>query len=206
MPGRPHLQPHTCRRRPAVNRVNDRSTGPPAWDIQPGQTLNHRGEIGRSGGNQTHFVGAGADFLIFTDVADGHSLGFVDGWLDPGLFVATGTTQHPVGSELGLLSHQRRRAAVRLFKGVHGPVTYLGEFALDPTTPYDTLTVHPRDREPELRCRYRLHPVGTVHFDPADVLHHTIEGLPEALARQREALRELSLVHENLEAILGGKG
>src|SRR6266511_117243 len=70
---------------------------------------------------------------------------------------------------LALSRHAETGRAVRLFRGSRGTITYLGEFALDPTQPTYRMDA-PQDGASELRevIVFKLLPQGAVLREPVD--------------------------------------
>jgi hypothetical protein len=106
--------------------------------------------------------------LLFTDPA-GRQYGYFDGWHADGLFHYTGEGQE--GDQQlrqgnrALSEHVRRGNAIRLFRGVRGQVTYVGEFKLDEREPYYTTDAPDVNEEIRKVIMFRLVPIGTIKAD-----------------------------------------
>jgi hypothetical protein len=65
-----------------------------------------------------------------------------DGWMPDGCYHYTGEGQHGdqemKSGNAAIFRHKQDLRALRLFKGVHGEVEYLGEFETDEERPYYT--------------------------------------------------------------------
>jgi hypothetical protein len=112
--------------------------------------------------------------LIFTDPKVGNQHGYYDGWVG-GEFHYTGWGKRgDQDMKLGnraVLNHTSEGRAIRLFRGVGGTVTYLGEFTPDPARPYYRMDAQETGGGPTRQVIvFRLVPVGNVLHDPADVL------------------------------------
>ena len=103
--------------------------------------------------------------LIFTGPA-GHQYGYFDGWHDDGLFHYTGEGQE--GDQQlrqgnrALAEHVLNRIAIRLFRGVRGKVTYVGQFQIDDRRPYYTTDAPDVNGEIRKVIVFRLKPVGPI--------------------------------------------
>lgn len=90
----------------------------------------------------------------------------MDGWKDDGLFHYTGEGQK--GDQLfikgnkAILNHAQDGRALRVFDGVRGTVTYMGEFELDASQPYYYAEAPETNNGPLRKVIvFRLRPVGT---------------------------------------------
>jgi hypothetical protein len=112
--------------------------------------------------------------LIFTDPAIGNQHGYYDGWVG-NVFHYTGMGQYgdqemKFGNRAAL-RHVHEGRAIRLFRGVGGSVTYLGEFKVDPERPYYRMDAQETGGGPTRQVVvFRLLPVSVVFHDPADEL------------------------------------
>ncbi|MET8049067.1 hypothetical protein ABZU75_15855 [Streptosporangium sp. NPDC005286] len=80
------------------------------------------------------------NILIFTDPNSGREHGYYDEWAEDGTFHYTGEGQ--IGDQTftrgnkAIRDHMQDGRALQLFEGSRGTVRYVGEFALDPITPW----------------------------------------------------------------------
>jgi hypothetical protein len=110
------------------------------WLLEPGDVI-RRTELHRQygGGGQGGIAPSAIspNVLIFSDTSAGSTHGYIyDGWdpTDPRLFYYTGEGQEGdqqlIRGNRAILKHEEHRRALRLFSGVRGDVTYVGEFGL----------------------------------------------------------------------------
>jgi hypothetical protein len=139
--------------------------GPP-WSTTPGTTIKRTeihalyGGAGRGGIEPSRKT---PNVLVFSDPKAGEQYGYTfDGWRD-GIFHYTGDGQ--VGDQRwrdgnkAIRDHDADGRALRLFDGVRGDVTYMGEFALDVQNPFYLAETLDRLREPRQVIVFRLLPV-----------------------------------------------
>jgi hypothetical protein len=112
------------------------------------------------------------NIFLFTDRNVGELHGYRDGWLED-VFHYTGKGQR--GDQkmndinVALLSHELTERSVRLFRGVGGTVTYLGEFRVDDKHPYYKMDAPETGGGPTRQVIvFRLLPVGSVVKDAQD--------------------------------------
>jgi hypothetical protein len=114
--------------------------------------------------------------LIFTDPQVGNRHGYYDGWVGE-VFHYTGMGQRgdqemKSGNRAVLLHHGEEGRAIRLFRGVGGAVTYLGDFNVDPARPSYRMDAPETGGGPTRQVIvFRLLPVGSVLRDATDELH-----------------------------------
>jgi hypothetical protein len=119
--------------------------------------------------------------MLFLDKAVARRHGYFDGWAGDRFFY-TGTGQ--VGDQemtrgnLAILRHLEDGRGLRLFRGVRGTVTYLGEFRIDQTDPWFLMEA-PESGSGAVRqvIVFRLVSAGEVVRDPIDDLE-----LPEGVS------------------------
>jgi hypothetical protein len=106
--------------------------------------------------------------MIFTAPA-GHKYGYFDGWQPDGCFHYTGEGQ--VGDQQlkqgnrALAEHAAMNKSVRLFNGVRGQVTYVGEFHVDQHRPHYTTDAPDVNGEMREVIVFRLRPIGEMKSD-----------------------------------------
>lgn len=78
--------------------------------------------------------------FVFTDSVAGAKHGYIDGWGDDGFFHYTGEGQRGdqvmKSGNASIFRHKQEGRALRLFDGVRGIVTYMGEFEIDDLQPF----------------------------------------------------------------------
>lgn len=117
-----------------------------SWDLRPGDHIRRTELHKRFGGSRQGGISSSAqtpNVFLFTDPS-GIQHGYIgDGPGDDGTFHYTGEGQHGdqllQSGNLRLLHHKDRGMTVRLFKGARGSVTYVGEYEVDPETPYERM-------------------------------------------------------------------
>jgi Protein NO VEIN, C-terminal len=117
----------------------------PEWDLSPGDVIRRSSLHDRYGGNRQGGISPSrksANVFVFAG-ASGREHGYVDRIGEDGLFHYTGEGQSGDQSEGGgnrsLLEHQADGRALRVFLGVGGEITYVGEFEVDSGRPvYET--------------------------------------------------------------------
>ncbi|MET9885391.1 hypothetical protein ABZZ20_20100 [Streptomyces sp. NPDC006430] len=147
----------------------------PTWLLEPGASVRRRELHDRYGGSRQGGISKCArssNVLIFTDPQTGHRHGYFDEWAEDGTFHYTGEGQ--IGPQsfdspgnAALRDHVRLRLALRVFEGSRGTVRYVGEFAVDPATPY-SYGEAPETGGGPLRkvIRFHLSPVGSPRQPP----------------------------------------
>jgi hypothetical protein len=114
------------------------------------------------------------NLFLFADPRIGNQHGYYDGWVGD-VFHYTGMgqggDQQLRDINLVLLEQQARGLAVRLFRGVGGTVTYLGEFRVDDTDPFYRMEAR-ETRSPAFRqvLVFHLRPIGAAVRDSVDDL------------------------------------
>jgi hypothetical protein len=148
-----------------------------AWDLNPGDSIKRTLLHGRYGGSGRGGMAPSTttpNVLIFSDPKVGNHHGYYDGWVDD-VFHYTGWGQRgdqemKFGNR-AVLNHVAEGRSVRLFRGVGGTVTYLGEFTPDPARPFYQMDAQESGGGPTRQVIvFRLLPVGDVLHDPADAL------------------------------------
>lgn len=168
---------------------------PPEWDLSPGDTIKRKTLHERFGGSGRGGMAPSAstpNVLIFTDPKVGNQHGYYDGWVGD-VFHYTGWGQRGdqemrAGNRAVLYQREDSRA-VRLFRGVGGTVTYLGEFTPDPQRPFYRMDAQETGGGPTRQVIvFRLLPVGKVLRDSADELRlpgeFSISEVAEALSNE----------------------
>ncbi len=123
---------------------SDQASGGPVWLLEPGETVKRKVLHDRYGGSRQGGISKcakSANVLIFTDPKTGHQHGYYDKWAEDGTFHYTGEGQAGPQSfdspgNAALRDHAKSRLALRVFEGSRGTIRYVGEFAVDPATPY----------------------------------------------------------------------
>lgn len=113
------------------------------WALKPGETIVRKKLHQSFGGRKQGGIGPSAqtkNVLLFTDAKVGERHGYIDGWKDDGCFHYTGEGQRGdqqlASGNAAIYRHQKEGRALRLFRGVGGPVEYMGEFRLAEQDPY----------------------------------------------------------------------
>nr|WP_275464977.1 EVE domain-containing protein [Streptomyces noursei] len=149
--------------------VSSRAGDEHKWTLQPGDTVLRKALHDRYGGSRQGGISKCAkssNVLLFTDPRTGHQHGYFDAWAEDGTFHYTGDGQKgdqdftSTGNS-AIRDHVRNGLALRLFEGSRGTIRYVGEFVVDPVTPY-TFSRAPETGGGELRrvIRFHLVPVG----------------------------------------------
>jgi hypothetical protein len=143
-----------------------RQRGALSWDLEPGDTILRKDLHRRYGGAGQGGIEPSAktpNVFIFSDRKAGEKYGYVhDRWTD-GEFHFTGDGQ--VGDQVmkfgnrAILDHLKHGRALRVFEGVRGAVTYLGEFDLA-SDPYYVAKAKDRLGSDRNVYVFRLIPVG----------------------------------------------
>ncbi len=202
-----------------------------SWDLEVGDVESRTWIQSRYGGSHSRGISApasrGVDIMLWWRPGHGEQFGYADGWARDGTFNFSGTGQ--TGDQrFGAPHHENGRIRDHRANGDHlrllryvGPnrVRYLGEFALDPATPWVWRDGPDALGRPRKIIQFRLVPVGGVDLDdvrsvgddsgaaPADPIPPApevtaVEAMKQAsflrLTQQREQLtrrEELQLVH-----------
>lgn len=138
-----------------------------AWSLSPGDRIRRTELHARYGGRRQGGIAPSAktpNVFIFTDRDVGKKHGYLDRWEgDTFLYVGEGQrgNQRMEQGNRAILEHVSQGRALRLFEGSSGEVTYVGEFAVDPSAPYH-LERAPETGNGPLRdvIVFRLRPVG----------------------------------------------
>src|SRR5713226_2563506 len=144
------------------------AAGKGTWTLTPGDEIKrsdlHR-QYGGAGQGGIEPSGRTPNVLIFSDPDAGEAYGYdYDKWVK-GVFHFTGEGQ--VGDQVlkwgnrAILDHRKDGRALRVFKGVRGIVTYLGEFDLA-ADPYYYADANDRLGHRRRVIVFRLVPVGAV--------------------------------------------
>jgi hypothetical protein len=153
------------------------------WNLMPGDAVKRTELHRRYGGRRQGGIAPSSqsrNILVFTGPV-GHLYGYFDGWHDDGCFHYTGEGQE--GDQQlrqgnrALAAHLKNGNAIRLFRGVRGTVTYVGEFKINERRPYYTTDAPDLNREIRKVIVFRLEPVGTIKGDGLPVA--TEEWKPE---------------------------
>ncbi len=141
------------------------------WDPVPGDIVKRTDLHRRYGGRRQGGIAPSSqssNVLIFTGPA-GHQYGYFDGWHDDGLFHYTGEgqkgDQQLRQGNRALAEHLQNQNAIRLFRGVRGRVTYVGEFQIDSRRPYYVTDAPDVNGEIRKVIVFRLEPVGSIKSD-----------------------------------------
>jgi len=117
------------------------SAGGPDWELAPGEVIKRKTLHQRYGGGGQGGIAPSArsaNVLIFSDPKSGEQHGYIDGWQEDGCFHYTGEGQ--VGDQQlthgnkAIAEHASEGRSLRVFDGVAGDVTYVGQFVLDRET------------------------------------------------------------------------
>jgi hypothetical protein len=147
------------------------------WHLAPGSSISRTQLHARYGGSGRGGMAPSRstpNVLLFTDPAVGNQHGYYDGWVAD-VFHYTGMGQRGdqamKSGNRAVLRHEDEGRAVRLFRGVGGDVTYLGEFRLDAARPWYRMDAQETGGgQTRQVVVFRLLPVGQVIHDPADEL------------------------------------
>jgi hypothetical protein len=141
------------------------------WTLEPGDVVKRTELHKRYGGRRQGGIAPSSEspnVLIFTDPA-GQKFGYFDGWQKDGLFHYTGEGQE--GDQKlrqgnrALAEHAKNGKAVRLFRGVRGKVTYVGEFEVADRPAWYTTDAPDVNGEIRKVIVFRLQPVGPIKAD-----------------------------------------
>lgn len=136
-----------------------------SWTLKPGESIRRSALHDKFGGNRQGGIAPSAqapEVFVFT-TPSGHLHGYTDRLREDGLFHYTGQGQ--TGDQkfdranLALLEHKQRGTTVRVFLGVSGTTTYVGEFEVDQSHPFYWQTAPSTGGGPERRVIvFRLRP------------------------------------------------
>lgn len=163
----------------------------PSWNLRPGDRIKRTQLHAKYGGRRQGGIAPSTqspNVMIFTAPA-GQKYGYnFDGRQPDGRFHYTGEGQ--IGDQQikqgnrALVEHVQTGKSVRLFQGVRGEVTYVGEFQIDQDKPYFTTDAPDVNDEMREVIVFRLRPVG----DNQDDLLPVAE---EALQERRTSVSEI---------------
>jgi hypothetical protein len=161
--------------------------GSAEWKLTPGQTILRSALHDEFGGNRQGGIAPSARYpevFVFTTPA-GHQHGYTDRLRNDGLFHYTGQGQTGdqtfTGANRVLLEHKQRGMAVRVFLGVSGTTTYVGEFEVDDERPTYWETAPSTAGGPERRVivfRLRPLPGAALPLLEAIAAQQALDGLP----------------------------
>lgn len=162
----------------------------PEWDVAVGELMGRRELHKRFGGGRHGRIVPSFDspnvFLFSNASADAQFNFDHDGWGEDGTYILTGEAQ--VGSQVmtvgnrAVLDHVADRSALRLFRSEGTSVRYLGEFAVDPVSPYTLLDAPDRNSDIRKIIHFILRPVGEMYM-PSTALSPVrtdAQGIPQA--------------------------
>ena len=136
------------------------------WSIHPGERIKRTALHAKYGGRRQGGIApstVSANVMIFSGPA-GQKYGYFDGWQPDGCFHYTGEGQ--IGDQQlkqgsrALAEHADMNKSVRLFEGVRGQVTYVGEFEVDRERPHYTTDAPDVNGEIREVIVFRLRPLG----------------------------------------------
>jgi len=137
------------------------------WDLSPGDKIKRTELHARFGGRTQGGIAPSTrspNVMIFSGPS-GVKYGYFDGWQPDGCFHYTGEgqtgDQQLKQGNRALAEHAQTNKSVRVFSGVSGEVTYVGEFRVDPGKP-NYRTDAPALGEDAMRqvIVFRLRPIG----------------------------------------------
>jgi len=160
------------------------------WGLRPGQRIKRTELHAKYGGRRQGGIAPSTvspNVMIFSGPA-GQKYGYFDGWQPDGCFHYTGEGQ--VGDQQlkqgnrALAEHAEMNKSVRLFEGVRGQVTYVGEFEVDRAKPHYTTDAPDLYGEMRKVIVFRLRPLGENRGDLLPVAE-------EALQEKRTSVSEI---------------
>jgi hypothetical protein len=162
-------------REAASNRAGDQPSA--SWDIRVGVGIRRTVVHDRFGGSRqggTIPSRTTPNIMLFKDPKVGQSHGSFDGWVGKH-FYYTGHgqsgDQNLKAGNAAVLAHHQSQKALRVFRGVGGTVTYLGEFEIDESDPFFGMEAPASETgEPRQVIVFRLLPVGNVLRERVDDL------------------------------------
>jgi len=140
----------------------------PIWPLVPGETIVRKDLHLRFGGRKQGGIGPSLqspNVFLFSDQEVGKRHGYIDDWKPDGCYHYTGEgqkgDQRMRSGNLAILEHRKSGRHLRLFRGVGGTVTYVGEFAIAEKLPFYTDDA-PETGDGPLRSVivFRLRPIG----------------------------------------------
>lgn len=168
-----------------------------AWHLDPGDTIERTALHDRYGGSIQGGIAptrSTENVLIFTDPDVGHQHGYFDHW-EGDVFHYCGEgqqgDQEMKRGNKAILKHEEQGRALRVFDGVGGEVTYLGEFELDPEQAwyYDRAPESDGDAMRNV-IMFRLTPKGEFYHEGEVVEQEDLE--PELDEEYRTAQEDAS--------------
>ena len=124
-----------------IDRAHD-EVGGTAWSLKPGDKILRKDLSAQYGGNPEAGIAPSAktpNLFVFSDPTTGQKYGYHDHWDGEVLhYYGMGRygPQTMEGSNKALLEHESAGRVIRVFQGVGGEVTYLGEFRLTQDEPF----------------------------------------------------------------------
>jgi hypothetical protein len=119
------------------------------WDLEPGDEIRRVDLHSRYGGSSQNGITSSTrtnNILIFSSASSGNQHGYYDRWNEDGTYHYTGDGKHGdqtmIRGNKALYEHRETGKRLRLFDGARGTVRYLGEWVLDPQTPYHETQAH----------------------------------------------------------------
>jgi hypothetical protein len=126
------------------DRTHSSTRRDPAWHLEIGATISRAALHDRYGGTREGGIAPSRrtdNVLVFTDPSVGAQHGYFDHWEGVTLHYTgegrSGDQQMARGNK-AIRDHVGDGRALRVFEGVAGVVTYIGEFSLDPAEPWYT--------------------------------------------------------------------
>jgi hypothetical protein len=114
------------------------------WNLEPGARVERKALHKRFGGRSRGGIGPSRktpNVFIFSDPKIGEQHGYHDIWMTDGCFHYTGEGQHGdqqmKSGNAAILNHVNDGRALRVFDGTGGTVTYVDEFEVDTTEPFE---------------------------------------------------------------------
>jgi len=150
------------------------------WRLRPGERIKRTELHAKYGGRQQGGIApsdVSPNVLIFSGPA-GQKYGYFDGWQDE-FFHYTGEGQ--VGDQQlkqgnrALAEHAEMNKSVRLFDGVRGQVTYVGEFEVDRDKPHYTTDAPDVNGEMRKVIVFRLRPLGENRGDLLPIAEEALQ-------------------------------
>jgi hypothetical protein len=150
-----------------VGMAQDTASSDAIWELKPGETIERKRLHAAFGGRTQGGIGPSRrspNVFIFSDPAAGEKHGYFDGWMPDNLFHYTGEgkrgDQRMISGNASILNHRAEGRALRVFQGVRGAVTYVGEFEVDPDDPwYDADAPETNDGPIRKVIVFRLRPI-----------------------------------------------
>lgn len=115
----------------------------PIWSLTPGEKIVRKELHLAFGGRKQGGIGPSAqspNIFLFSDPEVGKRHGYIDDWKSDGCYHYTGEgqkgDQRMRSGNLTILEHRKAGRHLRLFRGVGGLVTYVGEFEVSAELPF----------------------------------------------------------------------